>query len=110
MTKNKSKKNFIKSMENLKSIIENNNKHLEQLRELFGSNTESSMQDNLFNCIDELIAMIASNYDINKDAVDWLVYECRFGENPLLARYNKREEIIDSINKFWDFEKWSSKK
>ena len=104
--KNK-KKEFVKEMKELEVILNENKVDNKTIADLFGTSYfEGSIFEQVHKVIGLLINSIAKNYNIHRDCIDWLIYENDFGKKKLSCRLenSKDDVIIDSIEKFYDFE------
>jgi len=80
------------------------NNQINKLGELFGSIDDGTLTDSIFKLQDFVIEVISKKTGIELEWLDWFIFENNWGKNELVCSINKKDYIINSIEKFIDFE------
>lgn len=96
------KKKVIKALEHLEKFLENGEIQNDALNEMFGPTWFEGTLGHLFAeqeafYVDTIIDLC----ELNEEALNWFIYDCKFGNSPLLCVLENGKEItVDSIETF----------
>lgn len=102
----KHKNSFIDTLEQLQTIVDDTRTYTDALDTVFYA-SENKFYNTIFLLIDLYMVKIAKIYKIHEAALSWFIYDNDFGRQKLQVGTNGVDSMqtIDSIEKFWDYEK-----
>ena len=105
-TEQRRKRLFLDHMTSLMNDYKQIHNSIDAFEEVGLSIFESPFVESIFGISEKAFEMLGMIYKIDPEAMDWFVYEARFGDQKDLnvITHNNKEYLIDSIEKFYDFE------
>lgn len=100
-----SKEKFIKIISHIQKQYDNDNKFANFMEEYLDGRFVPMMNAENHIAILELWSLAVEEEEYNNDLgnwLEWFMYDCNFGKEPLTATVNNIEYIVDSIDVFYE--------